>query len=89
MTLEQLIKKLNFKQHGEYNKNKYVITLDNSDEFAAAFTVLDDSGLELDTDAVLISDHGNMFIYRLEDFVVKLIGNFDNDDYRVEIGKEE
>lgn len=89
MTLEQLIKKLNFKQHGEYNKNKYVITLDSSDEFAAAFTILDDSGLELDTDAVLISDHGNMFIYRLEDFVVKLIGNFDNDDYRVEIGKEE
>ena len=89
MTLEQLIKKLNFKQHGEYNKNKYVITLDNSDEFAAAFTILDDSGLELDTDAVLISDHGNMFIYRFEDFVVKLIGNFDNDDYRVEIGKEE
>lgn len=89
MTLEQLIKKLNFKQPGEYNKNKYVITLDSSDEFAAAFTILDDSGLELDTDAVLISDHGNMFIYKLEDFVVKLIGNFDNDDYRVEIGKEE
>ena len=38
MTLEQLIKKLNFKQPGEYNKNKYVITLDSSDEFAA-FTI--------------------------------------------------
>lgn len=89
MTLEQLIKKLNFKQSGEYKNNKYVITLENSDEFAAAFTVLEDSGLELDNEAVLISDHGNMFIYRVDDFVVKLIGNFDNDDYRVEIGKEE
>jgi len=84
MTAEELSKKLGITKPGEQTEVGYVVNLDNSDEFAKVYTLLDNcSYCTLNTDNMLLSDSNSMFNYFTDDFVIDLVGNFDEDTYKV------
>ena len=88
--MEKFIRDLNLNKSGHYEKNKYIIQLEDSNEFSRVYTLLDNSNLVwLDTEAVLISEHSTVLVYNDEDlnFNVKLIADYDGENYQIIISE--
>lgn len=82
--LEQLLKDLNITKQGKMNGDKYIIQLDNSDEFSRMYTVLDKyEGADLDPEEMVMSSSSSIMIYLTDDFDITLKADFDKDTYQM------
>lgn len=87
--MEEFAKKLGIEYPGEMSNGKYIIPLNNSDEYSKVYTLLDKSDLvELDTSCTLVTDKVSELQYFNDDFNIKLAANFVDDLYKVVISKE-
>lgn len=84
--IETFLKELGITKDGYYDEDIYVIPLDDSDEFAKMYSILDKSDkVELDDEFIGIDKTNSMLLYISDKYEVKLVSNFDSDDYRIEI----
>ena len=82
--LEQLLKDLNITKPGKLNGDKYIIQLENSDEFSKMYTVLDKyEGADLDPEGMVMSSSSSIMIYLTDDFDITLKADFDKDTYQM------
>lgn len=85
--LDDILAELDFDDIGEINnKGKYVITLNNSDDYAYYYTLLDhNENLELVDSSSVSTEFLNVISYEGEDFKVSLNADFGNNNYNVTI----
>lgn len=80
--LQALLKSLNITKEGKMSNNKYLITLDNSDEYSRMYTNLDKNGdTYLDPEGMIMSSSTSLMTYLTDDFDITLKADFDNDNY--------
>jgi len=83
-SLEQLLKDLHITKQGKMNGDKYIIQLDNSDEFSRMYTVLDKyEGADLDPEGMVMSSSSSIMVYLTDDFDITLKADFDRDTYQM------
>lgn len=85
--LDTILNELDFDDIGEMNnKGKYVITLNNSDDYAYYYTLLDhNENLDLIDSSSVSTEFLNVISYEGEDFKVSLNADFGNNNYNVTI----
>ena len=84
--LSEFLNELNITKEGYYDEDIYVIPLADSDEFAKIYSILDKSDkVDLDDEFIGIDKVNSMLLYISDKYEVKLVSNFDSDDYRIEI----
>ena len=82
--LEQLLKDLHITKQGKMNGDKYIINLDNSDEFSRMYTVLDKyEDADLDPEEMIMSSSSSLMVYLTDDFDITLKADFDKDTYQM------
>ena len=84
--LENIIKytldKLNFNKQGVWSGDKYVINLEDSNEFSRLYTALDKcEDADLDIESMVMSDSSSIIVYLTDDLDITLKANFDEDKY--------
>ena len=80
--LQALLKSLNITKEGKMSNNKYLITLDNSDEYSRMYTNLDkNADTYLDPEGMIMSSSTSLMTYLTDDFDITLKADFDNDKY--------
>lgn len=84
MTAKELSDELGIGREGVEENGTYVIELEDSDDYARVYTLLDSAeNLELFTDNMLLSDSASLFTYESDDFDIDLVANLDNNIYKV------
>lgn len=85
--IDGILKNLNFdKVEGELRNNKYTITLNDSDEYAYYYTLLDsNSDLSLSDASSVSTGYLSIISYEGEDFKVSLNAYYDKNIYTVTI----
>lgn len=84
MKAEELSKKLNIDRDGHEEEVGYVVTLNDSDDYARVYTLLDNSSYcELNTDVMLLSDEASLLNYETVNYSIDLVANFNEDTYKV------
>lgn len=82
--LQKLLNDLHISKEGKMNGNKYIITLDNSDDFSRMYTILDKyPEASLDPEGMIMSDSSSVMVYLTDDFDITLKADFDRDAYYV------
>ena len=94
--IRSILNKLELKDTGKYQNNFYIITLENSDDYARAYTKLDKNavnteypnfGINTNNTTVKITNY-----FELEDdnktYNIFLIADFDKDEYFIKIGEK-
>ena len=86
MTVEELISGIGLDGVAEEKGDTFVITLRNSNEYARAYSLLDNSELvDLDPEFVSMSPTETTMLYLADEYDVFLRANLVDDVYRVEI----
>lgn len=88
MNVEQLLKELEISQVGNYSSGgSYIIDISSSNEFGRVYSKLEDSDkLDQSENSALITLHDISIIYKYEDqFQLTLLGDLDNDTYKLVI----
>lgn len=85
--IDEILEELDFdKVKGEMRDNKYTITLDDSDEYAYYYTLLDSNDdLNLSDASSVSTEYLSIISYEGEDFKVSLNAYYDKDIYTVTI----
>lgn len=87
--IPEILTKLGIEDTGGYQNDKYVIELSNSNEFSKMYTLLDNSEeVEINEFATLITDKVSEMQFEGEGYVVRLVGNFTTDLYKIVIKEE-
>lgn len=90
MDQREYLRKLGIDLVGIYNKDNYVIDIDNSKDFGKVFTILEDNeDLEQAEENQLITDQGLSLIFysKSEPYMITLIGDLDGDVYTLTISE--
>ncbi len=88
MDKREYIRNLRIKNVGTFNKDNYVIDIDNSRDFGKIFTILtEDEDLEQSEENQLITDQGLSLIFysKSEPYMITLIGDLDGDVYMLTV----
>ena len=86
---DAILDELGFDVEGGLQGDKYVIELENSNEFSRMYTLLDNSDAVVCNEfATLITDKVSEMVFDGEGYSVKLVGNFTTDLYKVIITEE-
>lgn len=74
---------------GKFTDLKYTLELENSDEYARYYTILDHAaGLELSDTSSMSQEFATVLTYVNDDYKVKLNANFDDDYYTLTVEEE-
>lgn len=88
--MEEFAKSLGIDKPGTMSGDKYIIDLDDSNEYSKFYSLLDKSSLvDLDTSSTLVNENVSELLYMSDDYDIKLVGNFGRDLYRIIITKGE
>ena len=81
--MELFLKKLGITQEGEYtDDNNYVIELDDDDEYARIYSLLDKSNeLEEDDDASQLTQDNSSIQYFNDKYTITLLADYDSEQY--------
>lgn len=81
--MELFLKKLGITQEGEYtDDNNYVIELDDDDEYARIYSLLDKSNeLEEDDDASQLTQDNSSIQYINDKYTITLLADYDSEQY--------
>lgn len=82
---ENIVKKLNIPSSGNMTEdNRYIIDISNSDDYSKIYSLLDNSSeVSINPDATLLNEDINQLLYVGDGFMLKLIGNFKEDNYKL------
>lgn len=84
--IDGILADLDIDDIGEFDGDKYVIKLNDSDDYSYYYTLLDhDENLELVDSSSVGTKDLNVLTYEWYDYKVSLNANFDNDYYNVTI----
>lgn len=82
MSVEKYVKDLGVTKEGKKQGDKYVITLENSDDFARTYSILETcQDLDLDNSTSLLSSTASKITYISSDYELSLNANFISDAY--------
>lgn len=71
---------------GKFTDLRYTLQLDDSDDYARYYTILDqDEDLELSDTSSMSQEFATVLTYTNDDFKVKLNANFDDDYYTLTV----
>lgn len=88
--MKEFAEQLGLDLDGKMEGDKYIIELEDSDEYSKVYTLLDSSDLvDIDEEATLLTDKVGELLFLGDEFDVKLVGNFNSDIYRVVISRGE
>lgn len=78
-------------KEGNINKRgNYVVSYSNSDYLDKVFNILSVSeDLEIADDLVLLTETGNVFVFYSDNYVIKIISNYDIDRYDIIVSDDE
>ena len=83
--IEGFFSKLGITHVGDIQGGKYVIKLDDSNEYSRAYTALDKSELtDLDTEKVSMGLEGSTMVYLSDDYDITLKADFEANEYTIE-----
>lgn len=86
MTIEKFLKELNIDKEIKYEKEKAVITLDDSNEYAKLYTLLTESDmLDLESEEVVVNQKIVSLKFLRYDYEVILSADLERDIYRITI----
>ncbi len=89
MEIEELLKNLNIKYIGSYNKDSgYVIDLPDSKAFGDVFTILDNTDLvDILEDNQVITEQGSSLLYEVidEPYIINLLADWESNQYQLVI----
>lgn len=84
--LNKLLSDLNLVDKGKEVGNKYVITMDRSDDFSRYYTMLDKyENADLDPEGQVMSDNSIVMKFLTDDFDITLKGDLEQDVYNMVI----
>lgn len=86
MTIKQLLQHIGITDTGYYDKNEnYIIDIRDSNLYGKYFSFLENSDLEPFDDLSNITSLGDdsKMVYATENYTIELIGNFDQDKYKL------
>lgn len=84
--VDDILYELDFDDVGELKNNKYTITLNNSEDYAYYYSILDhNENLDLVDSSSVSTEFLNVCTYEGADFKVSLNADFNNDYYNVTI----
>ena len=76
--IKYTLSQLNISKDGTWSGDKYVITLDDSNEFSRIYTALDKyDGADLDIESMVMSDSSSIIVYLTDDLDITLKADFD------------
>lgn len=82
MSVEKFVKDLGITKEGKKQNDKYVVTLDDSDDFARTYSILEtNQDLNIDDSISLLSSTASKIIYASTDYELSLNANFMSDTY--------
>ena len=80
--LNKLLSDLKLTGKGKESGDKYVITVDSSNELSRFYTLLDKyEDADLDPEGMVMSDKSIYMVYLTDDFDITLKGDLENDKY--------
>lgn len=80
--LNKLLSDLNLTGKGKESGDKYVITVNSSNELSKFYTLLDKyEDADLDPEGMVMSDKSIYMVYLTDDFDITLKGDLENDKY--------
>lgn len=84
--LEDILTELDFDDIGEFKNNKYTIVLNDSNDYAYYYTLLDSNeNIDLVDSSSVSTEFLNVITYEGDDFKVSLNADFNNNYYNVTI----
>lgn len=84
--LDDILTELDFDDIGEFKNNKYTIVLNDSNDYAYYYTLLDSNeNLDLVDSSSVSTEFLNVITYEGDDFKVSLNADFNNNYYNVTI----
>ena len=84
--LDDILYELDFDDVGELKNNKYVITLNDSEDYAYYYSILDQNeNLDLVDSSSISTEFLNVCTYEGEGFKVSLNADFNKDYYNITI----
>ena len=84
--LDAILTELDFDDIGEFKNNKYTIVLNDSNDYAYYYTLLDSNeNLDLVDSSSVSTEFLNVITYEGDDFKVSLNADFNNNYYNVTI----
>lgn len=88
MKVEKYLKDLGITKEGKVQGDKYIVTLQDSDDFARMYSILETSNdLDIDDSLSLISNTASKIFYASSDYEITLNANFMSDTYTI-VAKE-
>lgn len=88
MKVEKYLKDLGITKEGNVQGDKYIVTLQDSDEFARMYSILETSNdLNIDDSLSLLSNSSSKIFYASSDYEIILNANFTSDTYTI-VAKE-
>ena len=80
--LKQLLDSLQINREGKLSGDKYIIQLNNSDDYSKMYTKLDKcEEATLDPEGMIMSNSESLMTYLTDDFDITLKADFDKDNY--------
>lgn len=84
--LDDILTELDFDDIGEFKDNKYTIVLNDSNDYAYYYTLLDSNeNIDLVDSSSVSTEFLNVITYEGDDFKVSLNADFNNNYYNVTI----
>lgn len=84
MNPQEILNKLGIDAEVIEEDSKQVAYLEDSDEFAKAYTKFDKSDLvDLDPSSVISTEEKSVMIFISDDYDITLEGNYDTDEYKI------
>lgn len=84
MNPQEILKKLGIDAEVIEEGSKKVAYLEDSDEFAKAYTKFDKSDLvDLDPSSVISTEDKSVMIFISDDYDITLEGNYNTDEYKI------
>ncbi len=84
MNPQEILNKLGIDAEVVEEDSKQVAYLEDSDEFAKAYTKFDKSDLvDLDPSSVISTEEKSVMIFISDDYDITLEGNYDTDEYKI------
>ena len=88
MKVEKYLKDLGVTKEGRVSGDEYIITLQDSDDFARTYSILETSNdLNIDDSLSLLSNTASKIFYASSDYTITLNANFNSDTYTL-VAKE-
>lgn len=88
--MDEFMKEVGITTGGNYEGDRYIIELADSDAYSKAYTTLSKSDkMDLDGDSTLVSSRMSELLFLSDEYDIRLIANYTDDIYKIIVEKGE